>query len=237
MSQTVLVRCPQGIQRLIDLGRAVARANAWLTHPLAREAAVGIWLDLALTRAEIAGTHETMGDTVNLSLPEQTVSVLDATADGWLRCFAAASNNGKPAPDRVVINVSLPGDSGEPISATVVLAAVAITGASAAIGAWLWKWQEGRNESQRNLKAGSLIGTHLELVGELHETAEAEHRKLTPGEEQRLADSLELSRIAIKNLTVPTPKGGLFGDLGATDLLLLAAAAAGLYLLTSRRRL
>jgi hypothetical protein len=235
MDQVVTIRCPQGIQRLIDLGRAVARDQTWATHPRATEAFVGFWLDVQLARADMRGSLQVSEAQVQGSALGQVASpdqrLIDETLEQWLTLSGELVRDKAEPPNAATIDVALPPDTGA-LPLVVVVAAVA---ASATIQVFAIIHA---NITVRHLiDVGSTYIQRLEgaqRLMKINEQMKTEGRTQM-NEMERAFAAMEHARAveATKAVYAKEPGTSLFGDI-STETLIGAGLALGLLLVLTR---
>lgn len=234
MPQVLAIQCPQGIQRLIDLGRTVARDRSWDTHPRSREAYLGLWLAVALERAELQGTTEQIDNRVQAAIEEDSLGGDAGVLDEPLRLFmefsdAAARESGTAyMADRTNITVQLPTETGAWPVAVVV---AAVLGAALVSGAGVWQAGSWWRELTARHDARAAVADAAEFALQVSERCRAEKRACTDLELQAVNARTDAAR-HIAGKMAEQKSGGLFDGLGTTELLLAAAVLGGAYLLT-----
>jgi hypothetical protein len=233
MTQTVNISCPEGIQRLIDMGRAVAHAQSWTKHPHAREAFVGLWLDAVLTRADMRNRAEIVGTRVQATVTGEPLSgdaaLIDRAAKDWIDyCAALARSVGESPANTTNVEIRLPRETGAwPLA---VLCVVVGTGILA--GGWIggkvvdWWISKGERGTVEDMVADGAAQTL-----ELGQKAREENRSLTEAEKLAIENRHAQTQAAIANLTAKEDSS-FFGDISPQTLIGAGLVLGLIYALT-----
>lgn len=241
MTAQVQIRCAQGLGRLVELGREVARAGTWATHPRASEARLACWLDAQVMRAQLRGTCEVIDTRMQVDTTAPLVDarwrVYDDALAAHLDYLAAVERQlGASAPSQLTtFDVELPREAGAiPVAVAVAMVLV--------VGAWGWKWIEGawdaRLDEQRRMAAMSETTQLADAEQADRERALAlgikpEDIVPNPVRMQRVKDLGREAQIATANLTKREAPSSWVSDLLTPGLWI--AVAAGAVLLVERR--
>lgn len=247
----VKVTCDQGIERLIQLGRTVAAARAWGTHPLAQEAAVGLWLDLQLQRAALRQSVEVVEGRVGVDCTQPPARFEDDTQVAAYQALETLQRTWgtigqflgiEPDDDLTILNAVLPREAGA-LPVFVVVALVAVTGAT--VGAGWWKWVDhldkveiNHDNNQTRIKmqaadtAEATAITEAAAVDRQRQIAQGvkpEDVRSNPLHTQRLRDIGREAAIREKALTAPAQPMGAWNGLTRTTELAVAAFALWIF--------
>lgn len=249
MATTVTIRCPQGIQRLCELGESVARSGNWNASN-AKEALIGLWLSTQLCRAELRGALEVVGDRVQADLsplvPVSEQLAEQALTASWAQAETEAQAMGGTLTDTTTIDVSLPGEAGAlPLAGVIaVSAAVVVATGSAAwivheigpiadrITARVAEWKQRAQHIEEEIV---IVTGHFEVQKVVAaKGGDPNSVQYAEVERQKLRDNAEADLIALKqNAPKDNTGGGLFDGL-STPIGLGIAAAVALYFFMPR---
>jgi hypothetical protein len=245
MTPTVQVYCPQGIDALCAYGEDIARRGVW-TEQNTQTALVGLWLSSQISRAQLRGQAEAVGDRAQCSVLNQPIGddakLIDRALQSlWARIEQAAKSAGVKVPDQTRISVSIPG-AGETGALGAVVTVAVILGSAWVIEAVATKAIEGWNASA--LYDKQTANDERISAKKATENNEIQARwgatgKLSPVDAARLKANLESEVARAAGLAAPRiapASPGLLDSFSlSTPMMLGLAAVAALLLLRGNK--
>jgi hypothetical protein len=239
MPFTAIIQAPGGIQRLIDLGHGVASSSQWASTRSGREAVTGLWIDAALTRADLRGSAEVVGDRIQAGIAPAALTgdaaIIDRLCADWLdHCDAIAQAAGAAPTDNVQIIAATPRDVGAWGAIATIAVIAIVTGGGTFLG---YEYLKGHFEALKRDDVEQARAAGFVRLREIADQAREQQRELTQAELMLFEQEHQLAMQANNNVTRPSADsdGGLFG-LSTPTLVVVGALAALMLWSASRRR-